>query len=113
MGGVVSTTRKTVLQLALLAEGSVTVNTMARSPAPTTVPGAGIWITFRDPDGAQLSKLTTWASKSGTSTWHVGPDEIVITPGQETTGGVVSLTNTTTFVCDEASQGSVTFRVMV
>src|SRR5262245_16836360 len=53
------------------------------------------------------------ASRSGNDAQHPGPLEASNVLGQDTLGGVLSVTRTLMLACDEAPAGSLTLRVTV
>src|SRR2546423_3542638 len=110
-GGVVSTTDKIVLHVALLPEGSVAVTTMVCWPKPTSVPAAGFWLMPIELAAEQESVATACETRLGTATKQLVLEEMVTFPGQVSVGGVVSRTVTTTLTWADAPQGSVTLRV--
>src|SRR6266849_7474828 len=92
VGGVVSTTANTDVQVARLPAASVTVMVMRLLPKPAGEPAGGDCDFTRAAAGVQLSDATNRDSKSGTSAWHWSFADIVKFPGQTTIGGVVSTT---------------------
>src|ERR1043165_5777238 len=109
-GGVVSLTVNVVVTVAvlpaplLLLEPSLAVSVMVCEPRPTTVPGAGSWVTvsvvrlaqvseLSSPAHAQLSLTVAVVVKSGTTAWQLASAEAAC--GAVTvTGGGTSLVAT-------------------
>src|SRR5579859_8073068 len=111
LGGVLSSTVKSTLQVEELPELSVTLIEMGCEPRPTIVPAAGSCVIFIEACGVQLSLATTCEATSGTAAWQLASEAAVISPGQEPVGGVVSTTAMVTLAWLEAPQVSVTVRV--
>ena len=90
LGGVVSLTVNVVLQVELLSATSVAVTVIVCTPRLTDVPAVGLWLRVIVP--GQLSVAVAPVSTFGIGAWPVAFAETEVPAGQETVGGVVSLT---------------------